>query len=247
MIAFPKLGSLGRIGNQLFQVATTIAIAREQNDLAALPSWDLESHLFLRSRRYAGEPGKLYREPKFSYVQIPRLIRSNSEYQLLEGYFQSERYFNRYRSLVSSALRLRGTKPGSKRKSLSIHVRRGDYVNLGEYHPTCSIHYYEKAVELVRKKASTEIADVQIFSDDPVWCLKNLGVLGTVALESSPLDHLRAMIDCRHQIIANSAFSWWAAWLAEQADSVIVAPERWFGPKGPQDDQDLVPSRWTRI
>lgn len=245
MIAFPKLGSLGRIGNQLFQVAATIATAREQNDLAALPSWDLESHLFLRSRRYAGEPGKLYQEPKFSYAPIPRLIRSNADYQLLEGYFQSERYFNRYRSLISSALRLRGTKPGSKQKSLSIHVRRGDYVNLGAYHPTCSIAYYEQAVAGVRTKA--EITEVQIFSDDPIWCSKNLGGLGTVAFESPPLDHLRAMINCRHHVIANSAFSWWAAWLAEQSDSVIVAPRQWFGPKGPQDDQDLVPSRWKRI
>ena len=86
-----------------------------------------------------------------------------------------------------------------------------------------------------------------IFSDDPQWCLDNFKMekFRVVEGEQDWVD-LYLMSECKNNIIANSSFSWWSAWLNSSPDKRIIAPQKWFGPDGPQDEYDLVPSTWER-
>ena len=139
--------------------------------------------------------------------------------------------------------------------SVSVHVRRGDYVEdpaTKAWHGGCGQDYYEQAVAHVRAYEPGRELHAFVFSDDPSWVRANLdlGCPTTVIDHNGPAAHedLRLMTCCRHHIVANSTFSWWGAWLGSGSDEggCVVAPRRWFN----QDDVDtstLVPSGWARL
>jgi hypothetical protein len=138
--------------------------------------------------------------------------------------------------------------------SLSIHVRRGDYVTsaaTNEFHGVLDVDFYEQAVRHVQER----VPDLQgfVFSDDPDWCRKALGHLQLPLTfvdanrgEDSWQD-LYLMAACRHNIVANSSFSWWGAWLGDgpgRTDRVVIAPRRWFAGEDVVVE-DRCPPHWT--
>jgi len=178
----------------------------------------------------------------------------------LRGYWQSERYFADVADVLRSELVLRQLPQGNAAavvrqiaacpNSAALHVRRGDYLapHTAGIHGVCGIEYYRAAVQHVRRTAG----DVRwwIFSDDLQWVRREpfLSSLGQV-VESDvqdPLGDFLAMRCCRHFVIANSTFSWWAAWLGERQGSVVVAPQRWFLDPT-RDAKDVVPKRWVQL
>lgn len=179
----------------------------------------------------------------------------------LKGYWQSYKYFEDIRgvlladlvpTLPFTLLDQNIAEKISKCASVSIHVRRGDYVTLASAantHGTCSLEYYQSAVNLLQSRIKG--ATFFVFSDDPEWTAANLHFdAPTVYVDhndaSTAFQDLRLMSICEHQIIANSSFSWWGAWLNQNPSKMVVAPKRWFA-NLPDVTSDLYPADWIKI
>jgi len=178
---------------------------------------------------------------------------------ILDGYWQSEEYFKHCRASIEQAFDWSAVAsrevpewlvsaieaPGS----VAVHVRRGDYVRepaTNAFHGACDPDYYARAAAIVRE----HVADPHffIFSDDIDWAEANLVLPGKQtpvrhALATPPHVDMWLMSRCRHAIIANSSYSWWAAWLTERPGKCIVAPRQWF--RAPEMQSITpVPARW---
>jgi len=176
----------------------------------------------------------------------------------LEGYWQSEKYFASAAGVLREEFALREPMDEANRAmadligscdSVAVHVRRGDYVSNAEtnaVHGVCGDDYYAAASKIIMQRIARPHAFV--FSDDIGWTRQHLalGMPTTyVDLNPSSRNHLdlHLMAACRHQIIANSSFSWWAAWLNDNPGKTVVAPRRWFR-KEDIDTRDLLPAAW---
>lgn len=178
----------------------------------------------------------------------------------LNGYWQSEKYFDFLRSrLLEELLPAAPVSPENAAlaaemracESVSLHIRRGDYVANPEalkVHGVVPLDYYRAAA--AKMAAGLEKPRFFIFSDDMAWVRENLDVghpLSFVGADRRNADYedLYLMSQCRHQIIANSSFSWWGAWLNRNPDKIVLAPKQWFA--APIDTRDLLPEGWTRL
>lgn len=120
-------------------------------------------------------------------------------------------------------------------KTISIHVRRGDYLTTPLYSGICGVDYYRKAIDLTKMKIQG-ISHAVIFSNDPQWCIENInpmldGIKTTVVNWNVGIDSsedMRLMSMCRVNIIANSSFSWWGAYLNQRPDRIVIAPDKWI-------------------
>ena len=117
-------------------------------------------------------------------------------------------------------------------------MRRGDYLNYPHIHPVCDVSYYQKGLENIK-----DIQNILVFSDDISWCKNNLNFpYPTHYIEETDVTELWLMSLCKHNIIANSTFSWWGAWLNNNKDKVVVGPTKWFGPSLQHEDtSDILP------
>lgn len=197
-----------------------------------------------------------YKEPFFHHD--PSFFRlGNNVY--LQGYFQSEKYFLPITDTIRREYDFTPVVPdhikaeGARLKqvtSVSVHIRRGDYNNpeVQDVHGVLPTSYYEKAVDLIRKQCPNAV--FYIFSDDPDMAVRELNISDAVVLSGKTskthFEDIYLMSCCRHNIIANSSFSWWAAWLNNQPNKIVIAPKNWFN-KGPKDTQDLLPQTWVSI
>ncbi|MDD2273216.1 MAG: alpha-1,2-fucosyltransferase [Desulfuromonadaceae bacterium] len=179
----------------------------------------------------------------------------------LEGYWTDERYFADNADIVRNEFTLLRELSSENSKiassidtteSISIHVRRGDYISNSQFHSIfniCDQHYYHRAIELISGKVSSPV--FFIFSDDIDWARRNIKVGHDVVYVSGPkseLPHeeLILMSRCKHNIIANSTFSWWGAWLNRNQKKVVVAPDKWVQKTGSYGTQ-IVPATWTTV
>lgn len=197
-----------------------------------------------------------YKEPHFHFD--PAFFRLGKDVYL-QGFFQSEKYFgsiqNQLRKdfdvshLVNDSIKVLAAELKNE-TSISIHIRRGDYLDdeILKYHGILPANYYAGAIGLMREKFPA--ARFYLFSDNPVTASKELAqpdvriISGTIT--SNHFEDLYLMQNCRHNIIANSSFSWWAAWLNNNTDKTVIAPKNWFN-EGPKDTQDLLPETWIKI
>lgn len=178
----------------------------------------------------------------------------------LDGYWQSEKYFSDVDSVIRREFSFQTEPVECNQKilehiasceSVSIHIRRGDYVTLPDanaFHGLCTPAYYRLAVEQISRKVVKPVFFV--FSDDIVWAKENLKLgFDTCFMDyNGPdrgYDDLRLMIACRHHIIANSSFSWWGAWLCSNPEKIVYAPRKWFN--NGVDTPDNIPNSWIRI
>ena len=137
--------------------------------------------------------------------------------------------------------------------SVSLHIRRGDYISNSAYnstHGTCSLAYYTNAVNFLVNKIGRNFK-VFAFSDDPEWVSSNLKLpvdICFVKNNSSEYNYedLRLMSECDHNIIANSSFSWWGAWLNTNHNKIVITPSKWYADKSTKND-DITPSNWIKI
>lgn len=238
MITFSQLGRQGRLGNQLWQISATIATAKKNNTTYLFPSWEYEPYFNLHgcfSSNIGGRP--IYQEPNFHYSIIPHFHDID-----LSGYFQSEKYFIEYENFIKQVLEFKHQIP-LQPNTTSIHIRRGDYLVIGNnYHTNLSDSYYNQAMSIISSNK------YMIFSDDIAWCKsKFIGSQFIFSENNSPAIDLAWMAACENNIIANSSFSWWGAWLNKNPSKKIIAPEKWFGPKLAHNTKDLLPEKWIKI
>jgi hypothetical protein len=182
---------------------------------------------------YCGVP--ILREATDDQSFSPRFLDAPADCMLF-GYFQTPLYFqciaNELREELNVLLTVGVNLDETIRRkltgpcSVAVHVRRGDYLAIPEFQ-ICDTAYYEKAMETIR--AEYPSARFFIFSDDPVWCRAEFKSPGVEVMDfhRNPLHDLHAMSLASHHIIANSSYSWWAAWLGDKPGQQVVMPDRW--------------------
>lgn len=204
---------------------------------------------------------KQYRDRKESGLTFDPEILSLRPPARLVGYWQSEKYFSDVSDIIRADFQL--ARPMTDRRlqilheiksceSISVHVRRGDYVSVprnAEIFGACSPDWYERAVSVACEGVGRPVFFV--FSDDLRWAAQNLVFPGRVvwvepSADGRDAEDLHLMSACGSHVIANSSFSWWGAWLDHRSGSRVVAPAKWFQ-TNELDARDLVPDRWIRI
>lgn len=240
MITFPTLGTIGRLGNHLFQIAATIGHARDRGQEFRFPRWIHEKDFQIQGCFFEEVPeGEEYEELHFHYDPIPP--RTNLS---LSGFFQSEKYFANCREEIRRLLTPKKLPPFTTFRGVaSVQVRRGDYLELPDRHPILGREYYEQAVSYLEDRGVTRF---MVFSDDLPWCREHFEWPPfQVVPDLSPIDQFVMSISCEHHIMANSTFSWWSAWLDPNPGKIVIAPKLWFGPAYAHfDTKDLIPEPW---
>ena len=236
----------GGIGNRMFQIAATFSLAKQVGVDYVI---DFDNSIFKNVKNGTPITTKEYNEPKFSYTELPK-----EDGLMLNGYFQSEKYFLKHRQAIKKLFHFEDEVLIQKinsfleeirkgQKIISIHVRRGDYLNTPHHHPTCSMEYYQESMKIFGGN-NTQFLFV---SDDMTWCKQNFsGENMYFSPFTNGIDDLYLLTKCDNHIIANSSFSWWGAYLCD-LNNKVVAPKTWFGSQGPQDTQDIYLDSWIKI
>ncbi len=250
---------MGGLGNQLFEIAAAYALAIRNNTTSCFdfnacntPLQGNTSNKYRNNILSKVKDGTvdyfrgIYNEPKFSYNELP-----NVSELILNGYFQSEEYFKDFKTEIIELFKIEDTQiiddylvvfREMNRPITTIHVRRGDYLANSEFHNVLETEYYKKAMK--------EIGDSSFIfvSDDIEWVKKNFkGPNIWYSNFSNEIDDFKLLTLCDNNIIANSSFSWWGAYLNKNPNKKIIAPNKWFGPKGPQDTENLIPQNWIKL
>jgi hypothetical protein len=197
----------------------------------------------------------------FNISFVPRMIKKKGDIYL-DGYWQTEKYFVDFAEQIRKDLTLKNPFSNdakafsdqikSTKPSVSMHMRRGDYANdknTNRYWGTCNNEYYFKALNYLVSKVGANM-HVFVFSDDIEWVKKNISIAYPTTYVSSPdiadYEEMSLMSMCDHNIIANSSFGWWGAWLNKNPGKIVVAPKRWTT-KGNFAFRDIVPASWIRF
>lgn len=274
---------MGRLGNQMFQFASTLGVSNRLGFEAKFPienclnyqgsgpfdpstgrcmmvkcdlmdCFDIDPEYFIPQRHINQE--HYYHENKFGYNTETEALHENVS---LSGYFQTEKYFSEFRNLILSQFVFKSPYRDSAESYIqtireknkdsviaSIHIRRGDYTMFPDHHPPCSLDYYNAA-----KKELSALNDniiYVIFSDDIEWCKEEFNDPSyVISYLNNPYTEMCAMSLCDHNIIANSSFSWWGAWLNKKSDKIVIAPSQWFGKLLINDTSDIYCKNWIKI
>ena len=204
-------------------------------------------------------PNYLSEQKAFHYSKAIEKVSQNC---FLAGYWQNEKYFKPIEPLIRQDFTFK--RPLDQKNadlanrirmanSVSLHIRRGDYVNNSLVHNVyslCSLEYYQNAICYIEQKINNP--GFFIFSDDIEWAKTNLKLSSRtcefVSGNTGKQSHvdMQLMSICRHNIIANSSFSWWGAWLNANAEKIVLVPEKWFNDPS-LDVHDLIPESWIKI
>lgn len=265
MITHKSIGYSGRLGNQMFQYAVLKAISLKKGYECVLPD-----HLKIKPDGLFDFTNNKWVEYKLDLLDGFNLnckienIHSKNEYvekgfnfdpnifnindnTSIDGYYQSYKYFGEYEKEIKNEYTFKN-KILSKcsniisqyKNPVSIHIRRTDYINHPGYWVVDST-YLQNALNYFDDKDYTFL----IFSDDIEWC-KNVFPEGVIYIEgNNQFEDLCLMSLCKHNIISNSTFSWWGAWLNSNPYKKVIAPKNWFIPAKPLTD--LYPENWIII
>ena len=180
---------------------------------------------------------------------------------LLDGFWQSEKYFSDIADILRREFVVKYQQDYQSKKfseliqeaqSVCIHVRRADYVQnhvTNQVHGTCDSNYYDSCVKYITERISNP--HFFVFSDEPEWARENLKLgYPTTIVDcndaSRNYEDLRLMSQCQHNIIANSTFSWWGAWLNNNPNKIVCAPKKWFN-DATRDTKDIIPDTWLKL
>lgn len=252
----------GRTGNNMFQIAAALAVGKRNN----VDSFYIGDDSHIKGFKLKGiqkgikKSDFIFEERKFNFDDS---FYSLGDRTHLIGYFQSEKNFIRAedevrkcfsftQSVVDETLRSnngRYKKFFSGERATAVHVRRTDYLKYPDIYPELNADYYRKSLEMIKDKGS-----ILIFSDDYQWCKNNFNDKGFELVDMSPMSSMYLMSNCSNIIMANSTFSWWAAWLGKP--EMTIYPKKWFGTKWPHQNvhttledcvKDITPTNWIGI
>ncbi len=265
----------GGLGNQLFQIFTVIAYFLEYKKPFRLPSLkqDLTSpygEIYKRPLYFDSflknlktfltnkfNHQNIYKEPGFPYTKIPFY----KENVLLYGYFQSYKYFDNYKTDILKLINFNYYKKklnNNYNNTISLHFRIGDYIHNTSAHPILSIEYYKKALHYILLNSNQDKFNVIYYFEkkDIDKVNTNINVLKeafpNLNFKECPeklqdWEEMISMSCCTHNIIANSSFSWWSAYLNENKDKIICYPNIWFGKDLQNKTKDLFLEDWAKI
>lgn len=240
---------LDKIFNLSLSKASKLDIIRLSYPFFNYRLWQVGGRFFPRRR-------SMFEEKNMRYENS---LLNNPSPMWYDGYWQCEKYFKEYRLTIlrefafrdfTDAKNLELSKIISSSNSTSIHIRRGDYLSNPMFNGICTVKYYHSSIQYIRQH--TTIDNVIIFSNDIEWCKEtfcsSLEGLNTIFVdwntgEDSYRD-LQLMSLCRNNIIANSSFSWWGAWLNKHEDKIVISPSRWLNV---DYVIDVIPESWITI
>lgn len=279
-ITCSSLGKNGNFGNQLFQYAAVLGLAAKHNLIPILPKCQLSDCFNISDNlEYPEDKYKellsqfkkvgLIKEQTYHYdTNIDESIRSavSQKYDCIDilGYFQTSKYFQ-YKDLHlnghleflpdttndGNSFLINNGMVWEPENFVGIHVRRGDYLQLSDYHPPLDINYYRKAIFNMQNESTKFV----VVSDDIEWCKTNLVPLAPnnqwLFPNFNKYNDFYCLTLCSKIIIANSTFSWWAAYLGKNmfldSELPVCAPHNWFGPKLRNNTKDLYEKGWMII
>lgn len=242
---------------RVFNISAEIASKAEKNQVLGIYSSEIIRKLLKRLNFGKLIPSFLVLEPSFKYW--PKIINVPLDCYL-DGYWQSDKYFKEIEGVIRSDFNFQIPLSDENRylasiiensNSISLHIRRGDYakdLKTLSTHGLCSIDYYDSAIGYILGKIQSPY--FFIFSDDIDWAKENIKLdfpclfINNNVRENSYVD-MQLMSMCKHNIIANSSFSWWGAWLNKNESKVVVAPQKWFVSNLEIDD--LIPENWVTL
>ena len=270
---------MGGLGNQLFQIFTTIAyslkykipfkiksekadkISPVDNKSLRPVYWDnfligLKPFLYYENLNLP-----IVKEPNFRYYEIPRFTQSIK----LFGYFQSPKYFeNNFKSIIKlieldkqNAEIKEKYKEYFSNKVISLHFRIGDYKKVPDCHIILNSQYYINTLKIILEKDDTCYTVLYFNEEQDNYIVENM--IHNIKKSYPQLNFIQCSYDipdweqlllmslCNHNIIANSTFSWWGAYLNNNSDKIVCYPNVWFGPACNNDTKDLFPENWIKI
>lgn len=242
-----------------FNIKENIASYEEINKLTVKKMGVIERILNRLLNRLPKEAPTYIKEKRKFHFDPEILCLPDNVY--LEGSWQNKKYFDDIEAIIRKEFTVKTPLLGRNKElagqiasheSVSLHIRRTDYISnphIHNVHGTCDLDYYFRCVEYLSKIVKQP--HFFIFSDEPQWVSDHL----KLSYPATLIDHngpdmshedLRLMSFCKHNVIANSTFSWWGAWLNENPEKIVLAPKRWFK----SDDYDpieLLPDKWIKI
>jgi hypothetical protein len=259
---------IGGLGNQLFIIFATISCSIDNKNPFAFSDIKISlnrplywSNLLCQLRPFIRtsfpQMTGLY-EPEFRYNQL----KLKSINVCLQGYFQSHKYFENNFASIYRMLDIDGFKNNIIMESklnfdnaISMHFRLGDYKPLQHIHPIMNYEYYKNALQIMKDPAVDTVIyfcedeDVETVSItiDKLKCEFPTIVFVKAPNTFADWQQLIMMSCCKHNIIANSSFSWWGAYLNSNANKIVCYPSKWFGPGLKHDTSDLCPEDWIKI
>jgi len=262
-----KIALKGGLGNQMFQYAYArkLIVADKKEVILDLSFFKEIAGRNVTPRNYTLENFNIA-DLKTTYSEkqsLPNKILNKIFRKLgihKEEYFQNESFFKEIENIIRKEFILK--KPLSPfaqdflnqilqtPHSVSLHVRRGDYVNnqkTNSVHGSCDIEYYKKAIEYM--KDTCEDPTFFIFSDDIEWVKENIKIDKSIFVSNSTIkdyEELILMSTCSNNIIANSTFSWWGAWLNPDPKKIVIGPKQWTVKKT-SDELDILSKEWVQI
>ena len=270
MIGHNHLGKNGRFGNQMFQYAATRGIAAKHKYDWCIPDGPRTDEEFVDEENqhklfmaFKMEGAKVVKdhpapyEKEGSFTFDHRLFLYCPDNVNLFGYFQCEKYFKDIEKEIRQDFTWRDDVRNLCQdmfdtiggKAISLHIRRTDHLVKPTYHPVLPLSYYEKALEIIDTLSLDRQKNlpVLVFSDDPEWCHKQEFFSDDRFMISDSGDNITDMClmsMCQYQIMANSTFSWWGAWLSNSKN--VFGPKLWFGPDG-ENPRDIYVKRWEYL
>ena len=240
---------MGGIGNQMFQAAHVIAQSKKNQ---VEPIFYPKSYIPLQGNQTVKyidnifknlrfsetiRPKKLIKSPSWSFVVINDKITDST---VFDGYFQSDKNFYGYDDEIRNIFKpdkktvesIKQKYPELNNDVTAIHVRRGDYLKFKDVHPCITKEYIDKGIDIINNGNP-----IFVFTDDKKWCEENLDFNYTLVNEEDYME-IWIMSLCKDFIMSNSSFSWWGSFLSEKGGKVI-APSKWFGPKGEKNFNDI--------
>jgi len=245
--------NMGRLGNFLFEAAAAWAYAHKHKLEFTVPHKTNDPYwnpLYLQhlAKPFPINQSTIYiNEHKHSFVSIPFNESWHRKNICLEGYFQSEKYFNWCREELLAAFGFQW----NPHNNVSIHVRRGDYLKYPHKHPIIPDSYYEKAIEYFVEKGFNTF---YVFSDDTDWCIeyfkeKKFNAYFIIRTGGNEIEDLVGISECAGgHINSSSTFAWWGAWLNCNPNKIVITPKLWFVPgHNNLDTSDIIPESWIKI
>ena len=263
---------IGGLGNQLFQYAVGRSLSNRYStelklDISSFNEYKLHQYSLMEFdviKNYASQDeiagALVYNEKQFHYDENFSKYPDNI---YLVGYWQTEKYFNHIDDILKKEISVSSNICGKDKEiaslilsseSVCLHIRRGDYVK-GSYSDqifdACDLLYYKNAIEEV--SAIIHDPHIFVFSDDHMWVKDNLKlkyktIFVTHNDASTNYQDLRLMSLCKHNIVANSTFSWWGAWLNDNPAKIVYAPKKWFNSNVRNlDPKDIIPETWIKL
>jgi hypothetical protein len=251
---------IGRIGNQMFQIAHAYSQALNYGRQFVAPKHDTSVNEYMTN---------IFRGINFALDKtddLKNVVRVETPFSfspsfpaadkptVFHGFCQSEKFFKENNKQIKSLFsptpefmqRCIAKYPQlATNNATAINVRRGDYLTQPDNHPVVTKEFIHRALEHIPNKEH-----IYVISDDIPWCRENIKIPNTTFVDYKTWEALWLLALCKHFVISNSTFSWWGAYLGEKPDSVVVVPETWFGPgvhsRG-HYETDIYQQNWIKV